>query len=71
MVWSEFLRMIQIFMDSCGFIYIGYDFYALVLILEIVLDLNSLDTISMRLPGFQRLGLDVYGLVLVATSSGN
>ena len=48
MVWSEFLRLNLIFMNSCGFLCIGYDFYEL--ILEVALDFYSRVMISISLP---------------------
>ena len=55
--------MTLIFMNSYGFPCIGYDFYVLVLILEVALDFYSLVMISTSLPGFLRLCLDGHGLV--------
>jgi len=54
-------------MNVCGFICNGYDFYVLVFILVVALDLCCLVMISICLSRFLRLGLDVYGLVWVCT----
>jgi len=60
-------------MNLSGFLCIGYNFYVglLVLILEVIPDFFSLVMISLSLPGFPRLGLDVYGLARVFTYCKN
>ena len=71
MVWSEYLRLTFILMNSCRFLCISYDFYALILSLEVSLDFYSLVIISMSLREFLRLGLNVYGLFWLSTCCGN